>query len=224
MALTNLTIDLGDDDDEIDRQLARLGPGLTAELIEGAVERGVAQAVANTPALGPATFGGAAVQAQVLHCLSMDLIAHGWQRIDKQNFCTIVSPDGCTRIAVASGDHLTGCGPLEGMPKTKNPRGSMTTDAISRNETPTLREAGKESVGGDMTLARSVTYFLLVYREEGEVRSELSRPRRQEASGRVSTWAPRLVMEPVKPEQLDMFEDDSHGDDNDDFDVPRRSA
>jgi hypothetical protein len=89
-------------------------------------------------------------------------------------------------IAVTAGDEATGCPDVQ--PRTGNPKGAMTVAAVAANIGPqTLFEADE---------FRRQTWFLLYYRDEGEIRAELSLPDNVSASGHIDSWSERIIIPP----------------------------
>jgi hypothetical protein len=147
------------------------------------------------------------------------LIPHGWTRGEEKGFCTAVSPDGMTRIAVATGDSRTGTREPGVMPKTRNGRGAVTERAIVANTTPTLFEDAAQH-GAPIDLPRVVTWILLISVVRRELRMEVSRPQGLDQFGRISDWTERIVLDAIPADStIEMVGEDGEEDDDMDIDI-----
>jgi len=190
--------------------------GLSEAQVDEAVSRGLS-ARQSTDRLHPPSFPGVYQWAATHHGFRDETAGAGWKPNDEANFSTTVSPDGATAVTVATGDQFTGTrGPRQ--PSTKYPRGSQTQLAIKTNRgtlplfnDPLHVEASDPS---------RVTWVLLVHtdHQRGEVRYELSCPEAQDADGRVTSWAERIIFPPLEIKAEQLPGDDDEG--AQDFDVP----
>lgn len=214
----------GDPQATVDERLAALGPGLTASLIAEAVDRAVTRRN-GVSALAPIWFEGSTLNAETVANVMELLIPLGWRRWEEKGFCAVVSPDGSTRIAVATGDTRTGGDEFGAMPKTKNSRGAITERAIMINTNPTLFDdaAGAD---GEPEIQRTVTWILLIAVVRREVRMEVSRPQGQDKLGRISDWSVRIPLDPIPANNAVGIVDDQDGDDDVeiDIDIQRREG
>jgi hypothetical protein len=141
-------------------------------------------------ALHPPLTGGFNGWADAVASLRADLMPLGWEKSDKANYCTVVSPDGSFQIAVSSGDEFTG---IEARtPRTKCPKGPETARAVELNQyslfpsempAQTLRSQG--SLG---------TWILLIRRDSDVLRAELSFPASIDDDDHVAEWAERIIL------------------------------
>jgi len=139
----------------------------------------------------PRVFRGQIAWARATRGLREALIPRGWKAAEKANLPVVVSPDNSTAITVSSGDDCTGL--RDRSPKTRNPKGAATLAAIMRN----VLQLNFGFIDDDDDEAQRLTWVLLVARTRDEVRCELSLPAAIGEGGRVTSWAERIIMEPV---------------------------
>lgn len=183
--------------DEVKEALALLG--LEATQLWDPVMMG--EAARNTcTANDPPSFPGQFAHSRTVRGLREILLPLGWKRNNDKNFSTVVSPDGSFRIAVATGDKNVGEPSVN--PKTKNPKGPLMEEAVGTNDLQgelfpeliplaTLRDdATVEAPIGDDCL----TWILLFFRAEKEIRAELSLPVNIGEDMRVDAWGTRILL------------------------------
>jgi len=149
--------------------------------------------------LHPPMFPGLAQWAETTHRLRERHIPEGWAPTDDSNYSLIVSRNGKTAIAVASGDENTGL--VEGCPATSSPKGPHTMSAVAAHqlaldlEIPPELEAILEAFSVD---PNRETWLLLTHWSERdglvEVRAELSLPLAIAENQKVIGWRERIIL------------------------------
>lgn len=160
--------------------------------------------------LAPPPFPGTTQWAETIVGARLRLVPRDWTPDDSHNFSQIISPDGRIGIVVATGDEHTGIATAE--PRTKHPKGAETEAAVEANaqlEIPGLSLAVEEG----QVITRE-TWVVLLHTNELEMRYELSRPKTQDALGRVTAWSDRIIFPSIDVESLPS-RGDSDGDDDD---------
>lgn len=160
-----------DQPDDVSARLAELG--VNEEALRSAVMRGqleFASCTDNHPRMFPAI----AAWAETIAGVRDNLAPLGWTRSELKNYSRAADAAGRVAIAVAAGNEETGR--AEGNPSTKTAKGARTVEAVVVNqvqlqlfENPAPAEPGE---GED----ERVTWLLLMYRTESEIRCELSLP------------------------------------------------
>lgn len=179
---------------EVENRLAQLG--LTQAMLLRAVWQGQLAFASCTPN-HPPLVRGVWAWGETVRGLREELIPHGWERTDQNNYSLVISPDGSVAIAVATGDESTGL--AFGTPCTKSKKGPNTASAVTENQEqlllqfPDLEPEAIDSMVGDSTL----TYILLIHRNQDKVRSELSLPTSLGPDGRVNSWSERILLEDI---------------------------
>ena len=203
-----------------------VGPRLDAlgfrerEILE-AVEAGEADRSACT--LNDALhLGGTILRSRTLRTLRELKLVDGWYRGDLGGIEVLLNPKSKVAVAVNLGTPETGVAGAD--PRTKNPKGSSTKQAVRSNaaqlsllldepalEEPELRE-GYEF------------WMLLVVATDEEVRCELSRPWRMSGTN-VERWYERVIPPPVSrnPDAPLPSRDDSEPGQEIEIDISRKS-
>jgi hypothetical protein len=169
-------------DDVVDH-LAELG--LSVDMVHRVVARAEVDARSCTPN-HPVNAEGWFRWANSVCYLREELVPAGWARARALNFELVVQPGGMVAIAVTAGDEATGCPDIQ--PRTGNPKGAMTVAAVVAN-------LGPQTLF-DVEEFRRRTWFLLYYRDEGEIRAELSLPDNVSSSGHIDSWSERIIIPP----------------------------
>lgn len=169
--------------DDVTGQLA--GLGLSVEMVHRVLAQAEVDARSCTPN-HPVNAEGWFRWANSVRYLRDELVPAGWAKARQLNFELVVQPGGMTAIAVTAGDEATGCPDVQ--PRTLNPKGAMTVAAVVANIGPqALFEVAE---------FRRRTWFLLYYRDETEIRAELSLPDNVSAAGYVDSWSERIIVPP----------------------------
>lgn len=178
-----------DDPYDAETRLAQLG--LHSAVLVDSLRQGELQRRMASP-LDPPSAPGVAAWARCVRALRENLLPSGWVPNDRHNLSTVVSPDGRTAIAVATGDEDTGDPDPASRPRTKYPRGSTYVHAIERNvQLELFPNLGRRR--GEVT-DETVTWVLLRRSTSDAIFAELSRPVDMGEDGRVNEWAERIIL------------------------------
>lgn len=172
--------------------------GLTESLLLGAVAKGLF-AWLDCTANHPPSFPGMAAWGETNCNLRESLLPQGWERLNDRNLPLTVKRDTGIAITASSGDECTGL--EESIPRTRNPKGLTTKEAILSNRAQLGLFEDMDVVPIDVVNAVSewTTWLLLSYRDISArvVRSELSRPVNIGIDGRVDGWAERIILKSI---------------------------
>ena len=174
---------------EVSARLANLG--LSPEILVNAIVAGQVGR-ADCTRNDPPSFAGITAYAVTTRSLRDQLLPGGWEKSDAGNYSTVVNPDRSMAIVVATGDDNTG---LESKtPKTKFPKGPATAAAVQRNQLDFLELLGEKSAVVDPEPPPPMTWMLLIGRQRGGVRAELSLPDGVGEDNRVESWIERIIL------------------------------
>lgn len=183
----------------VQRRLAELG--ITEAQLRDAVMRGQLAWAACSP-FHPRIYAPLVGWAETVAALRENLATAGWEASDEHNYSVAINPAGELAIAVATGNEYTGL--LHSSPSTKASKGKHTVSAILVNqaqlslfeiEPPPVAEQGPERT----------TWLLLMYRDEREIRCELSLPVSIGTDMRVDAWRERIIL-PAIPRDPQLIE------------------
>ena len=163
--------------------------GLSYDVLSNAVTAGY-QARSNCTPVDPKMFAGLTMWAVTTRHLRLGLLPE-WRQEDDANFSLIVSPDGHTAIAVATGDEGTGIVELD--PSTQYSKGPRTIEAVAENSRQlsiefTFPDGSAPSIPALNTHGERATWLLLIHCGVASVRAELSHPVSYDDDMRVSGW------------------------------------
>ncbi len=185
---------------EVEKRLNQLG--ITEQLLLDAVGKGFLAWLNCTPNHPPA-FPGILAWGESNCGLRESLLPLGWERHNDRNLPFTVNRETGIALTASSGDECTG---IESMvPRTRNPKGVTTRDAVSSNRAQlglfSEMDTPSEDVVGAVVGAVNewATWLLLTYRDTSarEVRCELSRPVNIGIDGRVDGWAERIILRSI---------------------------
>jgi hypothetical protein len=190
--------------------------GLKEAEVNEMVVRGYVERQTCTP-FHPASYPGTSQWAETVAASRELLTPRGWTPKSSNNYDLVISPDEKIAIAISTGDKNTGrvnsqYGEVE--PRTKHPKGTETRLAVLANEPVTLFEGVLPEQSLVVPRSRQDTWILLFATGEHEIRYELSRPKAQDAEGRVVAWSERIVFPPIEIDSLPTRAD-NHDDDDD---------
>jgi len=183
--------------------------GVTHESLTNAVINGFQNAATCTEN-DPSTFAGMMFYARTTRHLRDELIPEqGWTRGNDRNYATVVSPDGNIQIAVAAGDSAVGNLELE--PTTRTPKGTLTKEAVRRNQ---MSFSFMDAEGADAIPTRR-TWLLLHYLDEnaGEIRLELSLPSVMDDADFIVDWSRRIVLTSIPVDRHPLEDEEDHDSD-----------
>jgi hypothetical protein len=167
--------------------------------------------------LAPPIFAGTTQWAETIVGARLTLVPKGWSHDDSHNFSRTISPNGRVAIVVTTGDERTGIATAE--PATRHSKGSETEAAVERNAQIPIPGLADTSLP-----PQCETWVLLLCATDLEMRFELSRPKKQNADGRITSWSDRIIFPTIDLESLPGRDEDDRNDDDDDgpegIDVP----
>jgi hypothetical protein len=167
-------------------------PGLTEEVLLGALSAGNALR-ANATALDAPTRGGSEAYFEQVVYLRRELFPRDWTHSNDRNFCTVVSPDHRHAIAIAQGTRGTGL--VNGQPETARGLGPTTAGVIEAN----VAQLDLFGTSSRDAKEQPLTWFLLSFRDRGRIYSELSLPELRTESGVVFKWRQRWLLSELTP-------------------------
>jgi hypothetical protein len=217
-------------------RLAELG--LTEEDLVSAADA-YSQAEASATNFHPSNAAGTLGHMAAVATLRQRLVAKGWILQDDDNWPTVMRPDGKIRLAVATGNPMTGSPYPHHRPKLKHPKGPVMEGAIEETveQLELFGLVGRQQpakMAGEIADACQL-YILLIHPTEDAVFYELSCPaafevvseRTDEETGKrsvrvqVTNWRERIVPSQLIRQGHGKDDDkDGESDDGDAFDVP----
>jgi len=200
----------------VDARLASLG--LTRERLANAILSGDAGASSST-ALHPPGNVGYRRWADTVAGLRRQLLPHGWLQSNALNYCTVYNPATRVAIVVMAGDGNTGH--RAAATRSKYPKGAVTVRRLRLNQQQASMFPDLKSPA-EVAEEDCATWVLAQDADEDGVRAELSRPRSQDASGRVVDWYERILLPPVDPRGPSSANDEGGRGDDVDFAVTAR--
>jgi hypothetical protein len=138
------------------------------------------------------------------------LVPHGWVPERINNLELTAHPDRKVALMVASGDKLTGNVDDEHHPRTRNHKGSQTTNRVNFNSRQlTFLGDGWDAPSNKKAISNTWILLSHIDRVAKEMRFEISLPIGMDDSGHVDRWEKRLIIPsipfgdkpiPVKPD------------------------
>lgn len=179
---------------EADERLATMG--LDRERLLEVVEQGqmaFVSCTANHPPFVPSLWAW----GETVRALRDYLLPQGWFRSDTKNYSLVLDPSRRCAIAVATGNEGTGL--EDASPATKTPKGPNTKGAIVQNQQLDMFYALADNVAdvspeNDLEYEQQLTWVLLIYRGQEEVRCEVSLPVSIGDDGRIDGWRERIIL------------------------------
>ena len=165
-----------------------------ALLIEVA-QQGYAERMNAEPPFDPPNAKGFDAWRYSVRRLRSGLVDLGWRIDDTSNLSLIISDAQRINITVSNGDEFTGI-KGERFPRSKNPKGILTKEAITRNirQHDLFPERLPEAVKKfDRTVLYPTWVYLLHFTDE-EIRAELSLPNSMDSNNYVDGWAKRILI------------------------------
>ncbi len=177
--------------EEIDQELSNMGLPGTAAIFERAVTAGYLARTGCT-AHHPKTHPGTVHRAQSVCSLRNELVPLlGWKADCASNQELVVSPDGSAAIAVISGDPFTGTSKT---PSTKYDSGTLARRFVAVNQAEQGELFPEESkLAPDGPAEKRLTWVLLSYIANNELRYELSLPTNVGENGFINLWSRRII-------------------------------
>ncbi|MFC0457703.1 hypothetical protein ACFFGR_14245 [Arthrobacter liuii] len=138
---------------------------------------------------------------ELVSALSQVLRPRGWRRDDKQNICRLVNDERRVVLIVTSGDEATGLSYLtfKKYPRSKYPKGVAVRAAVDNNQTAFDFDGyGIEAPQGPVDPYSGYSLWtLMVFVNEHEIRTEISKPTGFDSHGRIAGWDERIILRPV---------------------------
>ena len=209
------------DDRAVLRRLAELGLPLT--LLELSLRAGYAESDLTTEA-HPVTYPGTVVWGVTTGELRTGLAQLGWTQDDADNVARAISPNGDVTVVVVSGNRYTGLRNKHEYVDARRPRGPASIRIVKQNmQYELFLEDPVSRARNDLARNLGGTWFLLHYRVDDIVRSELSYANAVDKEGRLIAWKERLILPDIN--LLDP-PSETRGNTSPDVDVPvyRRNA
>lgn len=190
---------------------------LSAEVLTAAVRMGQ-DARSSCTRNDPPSETGIHGWGRTVRGLRENALPLGWTRYDDDHIHGVINADGTIVIAVATGDAATGrVGPN---PKTAYPKGTKVQAAVERNAAQLwlFQDIDITPIREDATKPKCLLWLLVVYEDNGEVRSELSLPDAVGEDARVDAWRERIVLAPIPIDPTPKEQPDA--DSQPDIDIP----
>ncbi len=194
------------------------------DVLRRAVVAGEQQRVSCTPLDAP-TYPGVSAWGEAVRHLRYLLVPHGWLAQNTNNLPLVVDPVRKIGIAITAGKD--GVGKADRCPTTKQPKGAVTRGLVMTNK-------GQMNIFGNdrrfvpMPDPSDITTWLLLVFTEYKPRNEdvgdhvafceLSLPAEIDEEGYITEWTERLILEPVRIDELPALPQED--DDEEDLDVP----
>lgn len=176
----------------VERRLAELG--LTESQLRDAVMRGQLAWAACNP-FHPRIYAPLVGWAETVAALRESLATSGWEPSDEHNYSVAIAPSGNMAIAVATGNEYTGL--VHSSPSTKASKGKHTVSAILVNQAQLQLFDTEEAQAPTEEAPERTTWLLLMYRDEREIRCELSLPVSIGSDMRVDAWRERIILSAI---------------------------
>lgn len=142
-----------------------------------------------------------------------------WRPVNERGQPLVVNPVKRIAVTVSSGSEQTGNGDRDRPPRTKNPKGQVTTDLVEVNRQLLLFQNHPSAIRTPKAKDRA-TWFLLIHVDGSTARCELSLPRAM-SDGYIVDWHERLMLEPVTLDDIPkVLALDPDGGGSADIDVP----
>jgi hypothetical protein len=135
---------------------------------------------------------GISAWTEAVAALREQLLAIGWTRSDERNYALVFDPKRSMAINIATGD--AGTGRTDSLPSNKAPKGVSTADAISVNQQQLELDLPVPDVPHVRGEDGPMTWFLLLHRDDREIRSELLLPSAMSPDGRITRWQERIIL------------------------------
>ena len=180
--------------DEVTPRLERLG--LTASGLARVVAAG-GGGYSSTTKFHPRSAPGSYLYYETNAALCRMVVPLGWTADEVGGQPRVWDPVRRNCIIVQSGDEMTGIdGPV--LPTTKHPHGAATVGKVASNVAQLELFTVDRGVEEDRTVDDGLlTWVLLVAVVDGQVRAELSLPRRMSSSSRPCGWLDRILIPPT---------------------------
>jgi hypothetical protein len=171
------------------------------ELLIEAAQQGFVERLNAIPPFDPITAAGTDAWRYPVRAVRGGLAGVGWRLDDPRNLPLVISDERRINITVSSGDQFTG---IDGHrhPRSKNPKGVLIEEAISRNtrQIDLFPERLPQTVRKFEQTLTYPTWVYLLYITDEEIRAELSLPSSMDESDYVDGWAERIIVSVPLPD------------------------
>lgn len=153
----------------------------------------------------PRIYAPLVAWAETVAAIRENLATSGWEASDENNYSVSIDPAGHLAVAVATGNENTGL--VHGSPSTKASKGKHTVAAVLVNQAQlSLFETLPDAANEPIEIPERTTWLLLIYRDEHEIRCELSLPVSLGRDMRVDSWRERIILGaiPRDPQTVDV--------------------
>ena len=181
------------DPSEVPAALARIGRGLSVELLLNAGRRGQSAADFVTKSY-PIWYEGAVRYAETNAGVREALGGLGWTFRDDKNIPMVLSPDSGHAITAIHGNIHTGLRSRGVVPQTSRPRSAAGIRIIQLNAQLTLWGDDNPPADAEDFQPARPTWFFLYFRAGDTLRSELSLAEAVSSTGMLLKWKERLVL------------------------------
>ena len=166
-----------------------------ALLIEAA-QQGYVERMNAEPPFDPPNAQGFDAWRYPVRRLRRGLVALDWRIDNMRNLSLIISDAQEINITVSSGDEFTGIKKGHRLPRSKNPKGILTEEAIARNilQLDLFPDLLPEAVQKYNRTMQYPTWVYLLYITDEEIRAELSLPNSMDSNNYVVGWAKRILI------------------------------
>jgi hypothetical protein len=140
-------------------------------------------------------FPAIAAWAETIAAVRENLAPLGWTRSELKNYSRAADAAGRIAIAVAAGNEETGR--ADRNPSTKTAKGARTVEALIVNQAQLQLFEDSTTAEPPEGDDERVTWLLLMYRGESEIRCELSLPVAIGPDMKVSQWQERIILRSI---------------------------
>ena len=180
------------DDRSVLRRLAELG--LPPTLLATSLRVGYVESDLTTEA-HPVTYPGIVVWGETTGVLRTGLVQLDWKLDDTDNIARAISPNGNVTVVVVSGNEYTGLRNRHEYMDARRPRGPAGVRIVKQNmQYELLLEEAVSHARNDLVDNLGGTWFLLHYRVDDIIRSELSYAKAVDTAGQLIAWKERLIL------------------------------
>ena len=174
------------------------------ELLVEAAQQGFVERLNAIPPFDPVTAAGTDAWRYPVRAVRGGLHGLGWRLDDPRNLPLAISDKRRINVTVSSGDEFTGVDGLR-EPRTKNPKGALIEEAVSRNirQKDFFPEQLPQAVRKFGQTLQYPTWVFLLYITDEIVRAELSLPNSISDGDYINGWGERVFIDvPIPGDEL----------------------
>lgn len=179
---------------EVHDQLVRLF-GVTPEIFLEAERHGWLE-WANRSEYDSKSFPGTLLHGHTLRHERRLFVEEGWVQDDRNNFASVISPDGRMAIAVETGDRMTATTAPGKHPTTNSRKGPQTMQMIRDNQAILQGNlfTGYATPAAPLNPNAPLLWFHLIHIVRGNVVSEVSLPSMADHRNKIVGWKCRIIL------------------------------